>query len=264
MVDGTPDGLSTSDATSIDAEEDSAQSHATLRYHFEHLAVPATQGEQPWPSASSFNASVDRLEQFERREDGVDGDSHPPPAQQQTANGKTSTGQYLGKPSGIDPSSPGHPSPPLLDNIDGPSDHPLDDTNSHPTPTIRNSETRPNYPVIIHQDIPSNPAASSHDDSSTILQAQQPPNPLGLNPNPTPSQGTSAPSASLQPSVSTTATPNPSPVGPMRHPHRRRRRLLRWLQRHFVPPMPWGPSPRRRAANVRRSIQQVNDAFPGT
>ncbi|KAL8953855.1 MAG: hypothetical protein Q9222_000301 [Ikaeria aurantiellina] len=87
MVDGTPDGVSTSDATSIDAEEDSAQTHATRRYHFEHLAVPTTQGEQRWPSASSFNSSLDRLQQSEHLEDGVDGNSHPSPSQQQHEHG---------------------------------------------------------------------------------------------------------------------------------------------------------------------------------
>ncbi|KAL8730995.1 MAG: hypothetical protein Q9181_004460 [Wetmoreana brouardii] len=61
-MDGTPDGVSTSEATSMDALEDAPDSYATPRYHFEHLTVPTTRAEQRWPSAASFDASLDRLD----------------------------------------------------------------------------------------------------------------------------------------------------------------------------------------------------------
>ncbi|KAL8820221.1 MAG: hypothetical protein Q9223_001513 [Gallowayella weberi] len=61
LVNGTPDRMPTSSATSVDGEEDTSELNATRRHHLEQLAVPRIRNQHPWPSTASFNSSLDRM-----------------------------------------------------------------------------------------------------------------------------------------------------------------------------------------------------------
>ena len=61
LVDGTPNGAPTSEATSIHEDDSPLEDNATRRHQLEQLAPPTAQGAQHYPSAASFNASLDQL-----------------------------------------------------------------------------------------------------------------------------------------------------------------------------------------------------------
>ncbi|KAL8836041.1 MAG: hypothetical protein Q9170_003086 [Blastenia crenularia] len=61
LVNGTPDAASTSEATSIYDDENPLEDHATRRHQLEQLAVPSALTAERYPSAASFDASLDQL-----------------------------------------------------------------------------------------------------------------------------------------------------------------------------------------------------------
>ncbi|KAL9597444.1 MAG: hypothetical protein Q9219_005136 [cf. Caloplaca sp. 3 TL-2023] len=73
LINGTTEEVPTSVATSIYDDEGLNEDNATRRHYLENLALPSVQGGQDYPSAASFNESLDQLEP-ETRHDGL----HPP------------------------------------------------------------------------------------------------------------------------------------------------------------------------------------------
>ncbi|KAL8748546.1 MAG: hypothetical protein Q9184_007225 [Pyrenodesmia sp. 2 TL-2023] len=61
LVDGVSDDPATSEATSVYSEDDPLTPMATQRHHLELLTGPQLRHEQPYPSADSFNASLDQF-----------------------------------------------------------------------------------------------------------------------------------------------------------------------------------------------------------
>ncbi len=61
LVDGVSEGPPTSVATSVSSEDESLTPTATRRHHLELLAAPQPRDEQLYPSAESFNESLDQL-----------------------------------------------------------------------------------------------------------------------------------------------------------------------------------------------------------
>lgn len=65
LVDGVSEGPPTSVATSVHSEDDSLTPTATRTHHLDLLAAPQPREEQQYPSAESFNASLDQLSRHE-------------------------------------------------------------------------------------------------------------------------------------------------------------------------------------------------------
>lgn len=61
LIDGISDDPPTSEATSLDGEEDSLTPTTTRRHHLELSAGSNGGHEQQYPSVESFNASLDQL-----------------------------------------------------------------------------------------------------------------------------------------------------------------------------------------------------------
>ena len=238
-VNGTLDGVSGTEATSVDGEQDLSQSQVTQRYHLEHLAPLASRDGDRLRSAESFNSSVDRIvtgplssssinlsdrsQEQERREE----ESHRShPVQQDHQN---------------------------IDGIHSPPDLPTPSQTNIPAPTPLPHRRPHSREVIIHQPLIRNQSTHPEQQPSTS--------------NPTPflnlPSATTPPTPSPHPSTSTPSLPTPAtqPL-PSRQPlgtdHRWRRRLLRWL-RH---PLPWRVDIRRRTENIRRSIRNVERLLP--
>lgn len=66
FVDGTPDGRSASEATSVTSEDNLLQPSVMRRRHFELMAVPVARDDHRYPSSASFNASIDQQGRFQQ------------------------------------------------------------------------------------------------------------------------------------------------------------------------------------------------------
>ncbi|KAL8921643.1 MAG: hypothetical protein Q9172_003891 [Xanthocarpia lactea] len=237
FVDGTPSAVPTSQATSIYGEEEASESNATARHHLEHLAPPTARLEQHWPSAASFNSSLDRSNEETNtnaypiqltqniRRDGDSVSSATP------VDGVNDTTDHSSLQSGNSPSQ--------LPSIDG-----------HATTQelLTSEERHHNTPI-------------SQPDHVPATSASPPPS---SRPNSTP------PARSQTSTLSSVSRQLPQDQSPTRlnqhgqhiHHHRRRRRLRRWLQRHLNHPLPWNLSLRGRTENIRRRIMDVERLLP--
>ncbi|KAL8780912.1 MAG: hypothetical protein Q9213_006252 [Squamulea squamosa] len=235
LVDGTPSAVPTSQATSVYGEEDSLESSATVRHHLEQLTLPTLRPEQDWPSAASFNSSLDRL-------DGdVSNEAHPMHSIQ-----------------GNHRNSEGDASTPQVDGVNStPNQGSLENAPSSSQVLINNGPTIAAQPLDGQHAQRNNYIAQPHHVPTTA--SPSPPSPTLNLTQPFPSQ-TSTPSSISQQSGQPTS-PHIDPTLPDQ-PVRRRRRLLHWFQRRLENPLPWHLSLRRRADNVRRRILDVDRLLP--
>ncbi|KAL8727085.1 MAG: hypothetical protein Q9166_006272 [cf. Caloplaca sp. 2 TL-2023] len=226
LVDGTPEEIPTSQATSVDREEESSDINATRRHHLEQLVVPTLQVEQQrMASAASFNSSIDRLN------DNAD-DLHLP----------RSSRQQEQEADGINTASTNHANNVLVHNASSEPFSLRDDPSTNQQ--IANSD---------------HPQGLDGTPSTTALE----PSSVRLNPTiPSPSQAPTSPPASRQSSQLPSTNNRTTSTDQRTHHHRRRRRLLRWLRRHLDHPHPWNLSLRRRAENIRRQILDVDRLLP--
>ena len=237
FMDGTPSAVPTSQATSINGEEEASDSNATARHHLEHLAPPTAGLEQHWPSAASFNSSLDRLNEE------TSTNAYPIQSTQNIRRGGDS----------ISSATP----------VDG-----VNDTSDHSS--LQNGNSSSQLPSIDGHMTAQEPLTSEEGHHNTpISQPDHVPATSTLPPPSTRPNSTAA-------TCSQTSTPSPvsrqsprdqSPTrldqhGQHNHHHRRRRRLRRWLQRRVDHPLPWNLGLLRRAENIRRRIMDVDRLLP--
>ncbi len=236
FVDGTPSAVPTSQATSIYGEEEASDSNATARHHLEHLAPPTAQSEQHWPSAASFNSSLDRSNE------GTSTDAYPIQSSQNTW--RDGDGVWLVTP------------------VDG-----VNDTSDHSS--LQNGNSSSQLPSIDGHMTAQEPLTSEEGHNNTPIS--QPDHVPATSASPPPSTRPNSRAAthsqtSTRSPVSRQSPQDESPTrldqhGQRLHHHRRRRRLRRWLQRHLNHPLPWNLSLRGRAENIRRRIMDVDRLF---
>lgn len=244
LVDGTSSAIPTSRATSVDGEDDPTESNATAERHLEHLSLPTIRVQRHWPTAASFNSSLDRLD-----EDVNDVHSEQP-IREQHRDGSVDA---------------------LATQVDGTDDHssqsPSQNVNSSVSPMPSNEGGTNRQEALTHHQVLRNGHTDHLDDNPAIIALQPLPSHAGASiPYPPQTSTTpqeSYPQASRRPSTSTHTTPS-NHHAHHDHPHhpRRHRRLLRWLQRRVDHPLPWNLSLRRRTENVRRRILDVERLLP--
>ncbi|KAL8695670.1 MAG: hypothetical protein Q9224_003245 [Gallowayella concinna] len=238
LVNGTPDRVPASSATSVDGEEDTFELNATRRHHLEQLAVPTIRIEPHWPSAASFNSSLDRLN------DDADNVQY-----QQSVRRESRDVDRI-------------ESATQLDGVDGTSNNPPFHDNCRQETSPSHGRASATREVVIHQRI----TLDDHPDDANNMFPTAVSNPSSVRLNPTIPSPCHTPTP---PPTSRQSQPTPSSNTPSNSPdhrthHHRRRRLLRWLRRHLDHPLPWNPSLRRRARaqNVRRTILNVDRLLP--
>ncbi|KAI4241175.1 MAG: hypothetical protein L6R40_004711 [Gallowayella cf. fulva] len=236
LVDGTPDRVSTSSATSMDGEEGSSELNATRRHHLEQLAVPSIRIQSHWPSARSFNSSLDRMN------DDADNDHTQQTPRQQYIDGE------------------GSASATLNDGAYNTSNHPRrqDGTSQETSPSRGRAAIR--REIVIHQNTARNGYPSQVSDISETTATHAPSNGLDHS-MPSQSHGSIPPLTTRQSNRSSSQNTRTTPNNDGTHPHPHRRRLVDWLRRRLDHPLPWNLSLRRRAENVRRRIRDVDRLF---
>ncbi|KAL8768309.1 MAG: hypothetical protein Q9209_005448 [Squamulea sp. 1 TL-2023] len=240
LVDGTPSAVPTSQATSVYGEEESLESNATVRHRLEQLTLPTLRPEQDWPSAASFNSSLDRLNGDDSNE------AHAHPVHSIQGNQRNSEGDAL---------------TPQVDSVNGTPNHgSLQNASSSSQVLINNEPTIAAEPLHGQQAQRNNHILQP--DYFPTIASPSPPSPSFNHTRPSPPQ-TSTSSPDSQPSGQP-SSPRISPILPNQRIHRRRhrRRLLHWFQRRLENPLPWHLSLRRRADNVRRRILDVDRLLP--
>ncbi|KAL8806198.1 MAG: hypothetical protein Q9182_001473 [Xanthomendoza sp. 2 TL-2023] len=235
LVNGTPDRVPTSSATSMDGEEDNSELNATRRHHLEQLAVPTIRIQHDWPSAASFNSSLDRMND----------DADNAPFQQSVSRADQDGDRML--------------SATRVDGVDGTSNDPSPRDNRLQQRSSTHGRFLATREVVIHQGI----APDGHSDHANTVAPPMASHPSSIRPDPAiPSPSHTPPPASRishQTPSNNTLTTLPDQ---RTHDHRRRRRLLRWLRRRLDHPLPWNLSLRQRAQNVRRTIRNVDRLLP--
>ncbi|KAL8656025.1 MAG: hypothetical protein Q9210_000513 [Variospora velana] len=230
LVDGTPDERSTSEATSVNGEDNPLTPSVMRRRHFELLAVPIAQEDHRYPSSFSFDASLDQLPADGNR-DGL-----------QSPTDQDATDVHHGSSTSIqnnsDHLSINHSSHHLSQERDQPDlAHSTSKLPSPPPATYQVTETSTRI---------AEPSTQSPQVQPTLRSPQQP----GTNSNiPDPSIQSASPNSQHRTQLIT------------RRQHRRRR-ILRWLRRRLDRPLPWSLDLRRRAENVRRRISDVDRVLP--
>ncbi|KAL8857708.1 MAG: hypothetical protein Q9178_005743 [Gyalolechia marmorata] len=235
FVDGTPSA--TSQATSIYGEEEASGSNATARHHLEHLAPPTAQPEQRWPSAASFNSSLDRSNEE------TSTNAYPIQSTQNIRRGGDSVSSAIPVDGTNDISD--HSS---LQNGNSSSQLPSVDGHMTTQELLTSEEGHHSTPISQPDHVPATSAS--------------PPPSTRLNSTAATRSHTSTPSLVSRQSPQDQSPTHLDQHGQHIHHHRRRRRIRRWLQRRLNHPFPWNLSLRRRAENIRRRIMDVDLLLP--
>ncbi|KAL8895318.1 MAG: hypothetical protein Q9192_003711 [Flavoplaca navasiana] len=240
LVDGTPSAISTSQATSVDGEQDVPEFHPTARHHLEDAFLQTFRVQQHRPSAASFDSSLNGME------DGNNVDSDLPYLQQHRGG---SEAEYSTQVDGTE----GHSSQSPTQNVD---------TSTSLTPSSEGGTDSPGALTYEQPVLDGNTDQLILDPATNTRQS--PPSPADALSSHPPQTSTTPQESSSQ------ASQQPSAIAPSTRPnhriderhHRRRQRLLRWLQRRVEHPLPWDLSLRRRTENLRRRILDVDRLVP--
>lgn len=243
LVYGTSSAIPTSRATSVDGEEDPLESNATAEHHLEHLSLPTIRVQRHWPTAASFNSSLDRM-------DGDANDVHSEqPIREQHRDG--SVDALATQVDGTDDPSSQSPSQNVNSSVF------LMPSNEGGT---NRQEALTHHQALRHGD-------TEHPNDNPAMIALQPlpghaDTSIPYPPQTSTTRQESSPQSSRRPSTSIHTTPSNHHAHHDHLHHHRRRRLLRWLRRRVDHPLPWNLSLCRRTENVRRRILDVERLLP--